>query len=100
MKNVFKDKLLDAQNDPNETVHPSPEQLKHKIILKGKKLKSSSISEDDVGEVSDEDEAAESTALMMDLEQSLSEESKNDSTKQKKKNFPQKKKKKKKKKKK
>ena len=65
----------------------SPEQLKHKIIIKGKKLKNSSISEDlvsDVGEVSDEDEAAES-AHMMDLEQSLSEDSKSDSTKQKKK---------------
>ena len=67
----------------------SPEQLKHKIIIKGKKLKNSSISEDlasDVGEVSDEDEAAESTAAhMMDLEQSLSEDSRHDSTKQKKK---------------
>ena len=37
-----------------------------------------------MGEVSDEDEAAES-AHMMDLEQSLSEDSKSDSTKQKKK---------------
>ena len=40
----------------------------------------------DVGEVSDEDEAAESTAAhMMDLDQSLSEDSKNDSKNQKKK---------------
>ena len=73
----------------NKYYYFSPEQLKHKIIIKGKKLKNSSISEDlvsDVGEVSDEDEAAESTAAhMMDLEQSLSEDSKNDSTKQKKK---------------
>ena len=65
MKRVFGDKLLTAPCDPAEERHPSPAQLKHKIIVKGKKLRSDNP---DSGEVSDEDESAESGNLEMDVE--------------------------------
>ncbi|XP_053119091.1 1-phosphatidylinositol 4,5-bisphosphate phosphodiesterase delta-1 [Hemicordylus capensis] len=53
MKNIFGNMLLMAPIDSNMSDFPSPEQLKGKILVKGKKL--SPESED----VSDEDEAAE-----------------------------------------
>jgi phosphatidylinositol phospholipase C delta len=55
---IFGDKLLRSPVDSDETVHPSPEDLLGKIIIKGKKLKNNSAESDD-GEVSDEDEASE-----------------------------------------
>ncbi|XP_008110417.1 1-phosphatidylinositol 4,5-bisphosphate phosphodiesterase delta-1 isoform X4 [Anolis carolinensis] len=50
---ILKDMLLVAPIDPNANVLPSPEQLKGKILVKGKKLGL------ETEEVSDEDEAAE-----------------------------------------
>nr|XP_060638622.1 1-phosphatidylinositol 4,5-bisphosphate phosphodiesterase delta-1 isoform X2 [Anolis sagrei ordinatus] len=50
---ILKDMLLVAPIDPNATTLPSPEQLKGKILVKGKKLSP------ETEEVSDEDEAAE-----------------------------------------
>ena len=87
MLRVFGSKLLTAPVDADEEVHPrlgdkimsfksmslnknltpvfSPEQLKFKIIVKGKKLKSDNP---ESGEVSDEDESAESGNLEIEPE--------------------------------
>ena len=55
MKRYFGDKLLYDPIDINEKCMPSPNQLKGKVIVKGKKLKDESNDGD--GEVTDEDEA-------------------------------------------
>ena len=55
MKKAFGDKLLYDPVDINEASMPSPNQLKGKVIVKGKKLKDES--KDGDGEVTDEDEA-------------------------------------------
>ena len=64
MEKYFGEKLLKEKVDKSETAHPSPASLKHKVIVKGKKLKQSgslvinTVSTDN-GEVSDEDEGAD-----------------------------------------
>ncbi|KAL4224626.1 Inactive phospholipase C-like protein 2 [Mactra antiquata] len=58
MTNIFGDKLFCGTIDEKRTLLPSPEDLKRKIIIKGKKLPPSVTI--DEGEVTDEDEGAES----------------------------------------
>nr|XP_054753553.1 1-phosphatidylinositol 4,5-bisphosphate phosphodiesterase delta-4-like isoform X1 [Lytechinus pictus] len=55
---ILKDKLYTNNNLHNAAAFPSPEELKGKILIKGKRLPPSTTAEDD-GEVSDEDEAAD-----------------------------------------
>ena len=82
MKRVFGEKLLTAPCDPAEEAHPSPEQLKFKIIVKGKKLRSDNP---ESGEVSDEDESAESGNIEMDVEATVATVVESNSEKKKKK---------------
>ncbi|CAK8673512.1 unnamed protein product [Clavelina lepadiformis] len=56
LKNTLGSKLLTAPVDPQENTLPSPEQLKGKVLVKGKRLPKESESD---GEVSEEDEAAD-----------------------------------------
>ncbi|XP_070570893.1 1-phosphatidylinositol 4,5-bisphosphate phosphodiesterase delta-1-like [Ptychodera flava] len=58
MVDIFGDKLYTKPVTKEMTKLPSPEDLKGKILVKGKKLKEA-VKEDDDGEVSDEDEAAD-----------------------------------------
>ncbi|XP_022097790.1 inactive phospholipase C-like protein 2 isoform X2 [Acanthaster planci] len=58
IKTVFGDKLWINSPDASSNYLPSPEQLKGKIILKGKKLPADFVGEE--GEVTDEDEGADS----------------------------------------
>merc|ERR1711935_1038540 len=82
MKRVFGEKLLTAPCDPAEEEHPSPAQLKFKIIVRGKKLRSVNP---ESGEVSDEDESAESGNIEMDVEASVATVVESNSEKKKKK---------------
>ncbi|KAK3101770.1 hypothetical protein FSP39_006226 [Pinctada imbricata] len=50
--------MLYAPENPEKKI-PSPDDLKGKIVLKGKKLPSKVVTDDDIGEMSEEDEAAE-----------------------------------------
>uniref|UniRef100_A0A8C4Q6M3 Phosphoinositide phospholipase C n=1 Tax=Eptatretus burgeri TaxID=7764 RepID=A0A8C4Q6M3_EPTBU len=69
MKSILKNKLLTEPVQSGESEQPSPEQLKGKVLIKGKKLirvKQPAVDvgfraaqNGEVGEVSDEDEAAE-----------------------------------------
>uniref|UniRef100_H3B651 Phosphoinositide phospholipase C n=1 Tax=Latimeria chalumnae TaxID=7897 RepID=H3B651_LATCH len=61
MKNILGDMLLTKPIDGKTEEFPSPEDLKGKILVKGKKLNGLNDSDDSVeaGDVSDEDEAAE-----------------------------------------
>ncbi|XP_030830011.1 1-phosphatidylinositol 4,5-bisphosphate phosphodiesterase delta-1 isoform X3 [Strongylocentrotus purpuratus] len=56
---ILKDKLYTNNNLHNEAAFPSPEELKGKILIKGKSLPPSAATTEDDGEVSDEDEAAD-----------------------------------------
>ncbi|XP_060637084.1 inactive phospholipase C-like protein 1 [Anolis sagrei] len=69
MKKTFGTKLYTDAPFPSETYLPSPEKLKKKIIVKGKKLPSG---EDLLeGEVSDEDEEAEVSRRMSEVSEVL-----------------------------
>ena len=61
MKNVFGSTLLTEPLDVSATELPSPNQLKNKILIKGKSFNKTlvHVQNDDEGDVSEEDEAAE-----------------------------------------
>ncbi|KAK7898589.1 hypothetical protein WMY93_019442 [Mugilogobius chulae] len=59
---ILGDKLYRDQPKEGDTYLPSPQALKHRILLKGKKLESCCAAEE--GEVSEEDEAADMVAKM------------------------------------
>ncbi|XP_064396880.1 1-phosphatidylinositol 4,5-bisphosphate phosphodiesterase delta-1-like isoform X2 [Halichondria panicea] len=60
MKEILGDTLYDDARDESRTILPSPEDLRRKILVKGKKLnKTVEEADDDEGEVTDEDEAEE-----------------------------------------
>ncbi|XP_071795751.1 inactive phospholipase C-like protein 2 isoform X2 [Asterias amurensis] len=58
LKTVFGDKLMIDSPGESATYLPSPEQLKGRVLIKGKKLPSDFVGEE--GEVTDEDEGADS----------------------------------------
>uniref|UniRef100_A0AAV2KP61 Phosphoinositide phospholipase C n=1 Tax=Knipowitschia caucasica TaxID=637954 RepID=A0AAV2KP61_KNICA len=70
---ILGDKLYQDQPMDEELYLPSPQALKHRILLKGKRLKPSCTA--DEGEVSEEDEAAEMVAKLKS--NSVNKESKN-----------------------
>lgn len=60
MEETFGDLLYKAARNEDCSYLPSPAELKYKILVKGKKLKKDlEEDEDDDGEVTDEDEAAD-----------------------------------------
>ena len=78
MIEIFGSKLVVNPVDAEERVHPSPEALLNKIIVKGKKLPPGLTDTDGAnsgGEVSDEDEAAEGVEFHQGMELNQEEES-------------------------
>lgn len=60
MVDIFGDLLYSDPRNENSSSLPSPASLRNKILIKGKKLKKHlEEDEDDEGDVSDEDEAAD-----------------------------------------